>query len=76
MRLEKADLDELIRLTAKARETPAITFSVEPGLEVRDWASQAWDKVRDKWDELGRKYGFNPKEVRQIDPETGEVLFK
>lgn len=39
----------------------------------RDLASLAWDQVRAKMDELGKKYGYNPKTV-QINQETGEVF--
>ena len=71
--LEKDELDELMRLNDEARRTPVIAMSVQAGLEGRDFSSQAWDRVRDNWEKLGRKYGFNPEAVKGIDRQTGEV---
>lgn len=68
------ELKELMDLIAKAQQTPVIAMSVRDGMEGRDFATQAWDKVREKWRELGRKYGFNPEAVRGIDKDTGEVF--
>jgi len=74
--LEKEDLQELVNLTNEAKTTPVLAMSVRQGLEGKDWASQAWERVRDKWDELGKKYGFTPTAVQGIDMETGEVLYE
>lgn len=71
--LEPSDLEELLDLNDKATNTPVIALSVKDGLEGRDFASTAWKRVREKWEELGRKYGFNPESVRGIDRQTGEV---
>lgn len=74
IKLSSQDLKELLELTRKAETTPVIALSLKDGLEGRDWSALAWDKVRDKWHELGRKYGFDPTQVKGIDTKTGEVL--
>ena len=72
--ISKDELQELLNLTEKAQNTPVMAMSVEDGLEGRDFATQAWDKVRAKWEELGKKYGFVPARVRGIDKNTGEII--
>ena len=72
--LEKADLDKLVELTKEAQQTPVIAMSMADGLAGRDWATLAWDRVRGKWAELGKKYGFDPTRVKGINSDTGEVL--
>ena len=73
--LTPEDLDELVKLTTEAKNTPVIALSLRDGLEGRDFATQAWNRVRDKWGELGKKYGFIPTRVRGIDTKTGQVIF-
>jgi hypothetical protein len=73
--LSEEDRKELAKLYEDAQTTPVIGFSVKDMIEGRDWASLAWDRVRDKMDELGQKYGFDPKKVR-INKETGEVFLQ
>ena len=52
-----------------------IALSTKAILEGRDWASMAWDDVRHKMDELGKKYGFDPKLMKGINFKTGEVIW-
>lgn len=35
-------------------------MSVQDGLDGKDWATLAWNEVRDYMDELGKKYGYDP----------------
>lgn len=72
--LSTQDLVELLSLTKRAETIPVIALSLEDGLEGRDFSSQAWNSVRDKWLELGKKYGFEPSQVKGISTETGEVF--
>lgn len=44
-------------------------------IEGRDWPSLAWNDVRRKMDELGKKYGFDPSKMG-INAETGEVVIR
>jgi hypothetical protein len=70
--LTKEEYQELTNLYHEAQTTPVIGFSVDQMIQGRDLASLAWDSVRAKMDELGRKYGYNPK-VAQIK-KNGEVF--
>lgn len=74
IKLSPEDLEELLKVTREAEKTPVIAMSLSDGLEGRDFATQAWDKVRDKWEELGKKYGFSPHRVKGINKDTREVL--
>ena len=74
IRLSEQELEELKRLIHEAKITPVIGFSMRQMMEGRDLASQAWDRVRRYWDELGEKYGFDPQAIRGIDAQTGEVI--
>jgi hypothetical protein len=65
--LEKEDLKRLIDLTTKAENTPAIYCGY-------DWSKKAWGDVRRYWEELGKKYKFNPAQIKGIKQDTGEVL--
>ena len=71
--LNKKDLQELLKLTNEAQNTPVVCMSVAQGLRGEDWASQVWERVREKWHELGKKYGFDPTTIKGVDTETGEV---
>lgn len=73
IKLSEEDRKELVNLYEEAKRTPMIAMSVKAGIEGRDWASQAWDRVKKKMDELGEKYGFNPREMKGINKKTGEV---
>lgn len=70
--LSEEDRKELVKLYEEAKTTPVIGFSVQQMIEGRDFASLAWDRVRRKMDELGRKYGYDPTKVK-INKRTGEV---
>lgn len=72
--LNKEELDHLKELTREASNTPVIAMSSHDILTGRDWSSMAWDQVRYYWQELGRKYGFDPEEVKGINSTTGEVM--
>lgn len=72
--LSKEELKKLLDLTHEAETTPVIALSLEDGLRGKDWSAQAWDRVRDNWKELGKKYGFEPSQVKGIDSSTREVL--
>ena len=74
IQLTEEELKHLIELTKKAENTPVIAMSLEAGMKGRDWATLAWNDVRDYWHELGRKYDFDPTKVKGIDSKTGEVL--
>jgi len=74
IKLTQEELKELLNLHDQAYHTPVIAMSVRDGLEGRDFATQAWDRVRSKWEELGRKYKFHPSQVKGIDKQTGEVF--
>jgi hypothetical protein len=71
--LSKKETEELAELYHTAQTTPMIAFTTQAMLEGRDWASLAWDRVRKKMEELGEKYGYNPRKV-QINNKTGEVF--
>lgn len=74
MKLELDELKKLLELTDRATNMPVIAMSVEDGIKGMDWATLAWNNVRDYWQELGKKYNFNPEHVRGIDRKTGEVM--
>ena len=69
--LAKEDLEGLLELTRTAQNTPVILLG-----GVVDVSREAWNRVREKWKELGAEYGFVPESVKGIDPETGEVQLK
>lgn len=72
MKLEEEDKERLLELYRSAETTPVISF----GVNQKSMAENAWDMVRAKFKELGEKYGFDPEDIKGIDPETGEVLLK
>lgn len=74
IKLQPEELKKLIDLTKEAETTPVIAMSMRDGMEGRDLATLAWDRVRDYWRELGAKYGFDSQNVRGISAETGEVI--
>ena len=61
-RTKLADLNKIMN------ETPIVLLFGKHDLH--ESAKQA---VIDYWDELGRKYEFDPKKVKNINTETGEV---
>jgi len=72
--LSEKDRKELAELYETAQTTPVIAMTTDDMIHGRDWATQAWNRVREKMVELGKKYGFDPKEMKGISSETGEVL--
>jgi hypothetical protein len=58
--IDKHDYKELLELYKTAQTVPMIKMTSDP-ME-KDLSTQAWDKVREKMDDLGRKYNYNPKE--------------
>jgi hypothetical protein len=74
--ITEEELQELKELTSQAETVPPVFILPEDSLlHNRDLGSYAWDVVRDYWLELGKKYGFDPRKVKGIDSNTGEVLF-
>lgn len=69
IKLSEEDRKELVALYEEAQTTPMIWTGGDS-----DWASQAWGRVRRKMDELGVKYGFDPRKMQGINKKTGEVL--
>jgi len=73
MKITEQELGKLLELYRSAENAPVIAMSVQEGLEGKDWATQAWNKVRDYMDELGMKYGYEPGQCA-IHPQTGEII--
>jgi hypothetical protein len=69
MKITEQENKHLQDLYKTAKEMPVITFD----LSQKDWATLAWDRVRDYMDELGMKYNYDPA-THAIDPKTGEIL--
>ena len=72
--LTKEELEKILKLNDRANNTPVIALSVADGLAGRDFASLARNDLREYWLELGKKYNFNPENVRGIEKATGEVI--
>lgn len=72
--LSEEDRKELAEMYRRAQTTPVIWLPTEYNPNPKDWAQQAWDEVRAKMDDLGKKYGFDPKKIKGISSKTGEVL--
>ena len=70
IKLSEEDRKELVKLYGEAEHTPIIVV----GGVGENLASLAWDRVRDKFDELGKKYDFNPEGIKGIDKKTGELM--
>lgn len=73
IKLSEEDRKELADLYHTAQTTPVIALTCQDMLEGRDWATLAWNDVRKKMDELGKKYGFDPRKMKGIDSKSGEV---
>lgn len=71
IKLSEEDRLELVKLYEEAQTTPVLVYSTAP--RVRDTASDAWDCVRRKMVELGKKYDFDPRKMRGISKKTGEI---
>jgi len=66
--LNTKDAGELLALYRRAQGTPVIKMSMSSP----SWADSAWEDVRRRMDELGKKYGFDPRKIKGIQP-NGEV---
>jgi len=73
IKLSEEDRKKLAKLYETAQTTPMIAMSMQDGLEGRDWATLAWNEVRNFMDELGKKYGYDPK-TNMVNKDTGEVI--
>ncbi len=71
--LSQADWDGLAKLSKEARDTPVMALSTADALAGRDFASLARQRVMDRWDELGKKYGFKPNGLRPIDEAARKI---
>src|SRR3990167_8435038 len=60
-KLDESDLKKLIDLHQRATNTPCIKLSSNPN--EKDFATLAWDDVRDFQIELGKKYGYDWQKV-------------
>ena len=65
--LSEEDRTGLVDLYHKAQKQPVILLFGKYDLN-----REAWDHVKDKLDELGEKYGYDPK-TSTVNQETGEV---
>ena len=57
--LSEEDTKKLLELYNRAQNTPVIAMSLEDGLRGRDFASLAWNELRDFQKELGNKYRYD-----------------
>jgi len=73
MKVTQEECDKLVALYKRAGDTPVIAFSVKDGLDGKDLATLAWNDVRSYYDELAKKYGFNP-EKQAINQKTLEIV--
>jgi len=71
IKLSNEDREELVKLYERAERTPVLVYSTSP--IVRDTASDSWESVRRKMDALGKKYKFDPRQMKGINKKTGEV---
>lgn len=61
------------KLSVRARQTPVIALSTADGLAGRDLASMAREDVSDYWRELGRQYGFDPRNIQPVDESLRKI---
>lgn len=67
--LDEEDRQALVKLYDEAEHTPVIKFDVlGPSL-----ADTMWNLVRKRLEELGEKYGFDPRQMKGVNKESGEV---
>jgi hypothetical protein len=59
MKIAEEEYKELMRLYKEAQETPVVALSTEELLTRGSWSDQAWNRVREYMDELGRKYSYD-----------------
>ena len=65
--IPQEDWDEVMRLSKEAARTPVIAMSVKDGMEGRDFASMARERVYSKWREIGDMLGFDGSSVSPVD---------
>ena len=68
--LSDEDRKELVKLYENAQTTPAFSMIVGG----RSLDDTPWSMVRRKMDELGKKYGFDPKKMKGFNRKTGEIV--
>ena len=73
LQVTQEECDKLTELYKRAQNTPVIAMSVQDGLEGNDFASLAWKDVEKYMDELGQKYGYDPKKYA-INQVTREIV--
>lgn len=76
IKLSEEDRAALVKLYERAERTPMLVYHTElkDGVPTaRDTATDAWADVRRKMEELGKKYGFEPKKMKGISKKTGEI---
>ena len=76
--IAKEDLDRLNKLILKTEKGTSLIAALAAGLsglEEGNEMAQAKKELRRFWEELCKKYNFNPNEVKRIDSNTGEVFF-
>jgi len=73
MEVTQEECDKLTRLYKQAEDTPVMALSVKDGLEGRDFASQAWNLVREYMDALAKKYNYDPQKYG-INRKTREII--
>lgn len=69
-KLTEEEIKKILKLYTDAQNTPVIKFSSDPN--EKDMATQAYDKVREFQQELGKKYNYDW-EKHGIN-EKGEVI--
>lgn len=63
-KLSDEDFADLKRLSEEARKTPVMALSLKDGLEGRDFASIALERVHAKWGEIANKMGVKYGSIR------------
>lgn len=71
--ISKDDCAKLAELYHTAQTTPVIALTGAAILSGNDWASQAWRRVSDFQEELGKKYKFDHT-IHAINVKTGQVM--
>ncbi len=71
--ITEEECTKLVNLYTDAQNTPVIALSSADMLSGNDWASQAWRRVGEFQEELGKKYGFDHMK-NAINTKTREVI--
>lgn len=67
--ITQEEMDELVKAHKTARETPAFALSTKQALDGKDFASMAWDRLREIQERLAKKYGYDCT-TTAIDPRS------